>query len=301
MTDNRADLLLNLRHLLELDRDFGLEWVGKGGLTQARPGTSPPPVLSSVTTPVAALAPISAPALAAALSAAPALVAAPDSTLSPALAFAQLPDRPVAPVTAAEAPLLGESSLTAIAAEIARCTACGLCSTRSKTVPGAGHATAEIVFVGESPSVDDDAQGIPFVGADGDLLTRMIEAMGFARSSVFITNVIKCRPPGKRAADATEVKACVAFVHRQIAAIRPKVICTLGNQPLRALLGDDTLGLTKLRGQRLDYHGIPLIPTFHPDYLLRNPTAKKPCWEDLKAVLALLGRTPPRKPDTHTP
>ena len=287
MTDNRSDLLINLRHLLELDRGLGLEWVGKGGLTSARPAAPTTSALPAM--------PPRSPVVVSAASIAPlAEIAAPPLPLMP------VTGQTVAEQTGAEqaVALLGDSNLTTIAEEIARCTACGLCATRTKTVPGEGHATAEIVFVGESPSTEDDARGLPFVGPDGELLTRMIEAMGLSRSAVFITNVIKCRPPGKRPADAGEIKACVSFVHRQIAAIKPKVICTLGNQPLRALLGDDTLGLTKLRGQRLDYRGIPLIPTFHPEYLLRNPSAKKPCWEDLKAVLAVLGRTPPRKAET---
>jgi len=191
------------------------------------------------------------------------------------------------------APSDPEAALRAIAQEIAVCRACALCPTRTNTVPGEGDPKAELLFVGEGPGADEDAQGRPFVGKAGDLLTKMIEAMGFRRDQVFIANVVKCRPPGNRVPEPAEAAACLPFLHRQIAAIRPKVICTLGNTPLRALMGDDKLGITRLRGQRLEWRGIPLIPTFHPAYLLRNPPAKKPCWEDLKAVLALLGKTPP--------
>ena len=267
MTETRADLLTNLRQLLELDRGLGMEWLGKGGLTAATPGKTEA-LAAPLSVPVPVPTPISAPV--------PVVVTA-------------LPPQPAA------SPLLPASDLATIAAEIARCTACGLCSTRIKTVPGEGHATAEIVFVGEGPGADEDAQGRPFVGKAGELLTRMIEAMGFPRSDVYICNVVKCRPPGNRTPEPAEVAACLGYLHRQLAAIKPKVICTLGNTPLRALMGDDTLGITRLRGQRLDYRGIPLIPTFHPAYLLRNPPAKKPCWDDLKTVLGVLGRTPPAR------
>ncbi len=258
-SDLRSDLLINLRQLLELDRGLGLEWIGKGGLSTASPQVEP----------LVSMAPAPVPTA---------------------------PPHAPAPVEAPRAiELLPDTDLTTIASEIARCTACTLCATRSATVPGDGHATAEVMFIGEAPGVEDENHGQPFVGTDGDLLTRMIEAMGLSRSAVFITNMVKCRPPGKRPAATGEALACLGFLQRQIAAIKPKVICTLGNLPLRTLLADESLGLTKVRGQRLDYRGIPLIPTFHPDYLLRNPTAKKPCWDDLKAVLAVLGRTPPHK------
>ncbi len=267
MNDTRADLVTNLRQLLELDRGLGLEWLGKGGLTAAtpaKPGSTPP----DPAPPVASTA----------------------SATSGARA------EPVAPVVMPVSKTgitLPASDLATIAAEIARCTACGLCTTRIKTVPGEGHPTAEIVFIGEGPGADEDASGQPFVGKAGELLTQMIKEMGFPRSAVYICNVVKCRPPGNRTPEPAEVAACMGYLHRQLAAIKPKVICTLGNTPLRALMGDDTLGITRLRGQRLDYRGIPLIPTFHPADLLRNPPAKKPCWEDLKTVLGVLGRTPP--------
>ena len=131
------------------------------------------------------------------------------------------------------------------------------------------------------------------MGKAGELLDRMIVAMGLTRDQVYLCNVVKCRPPGNRTPEPAEITACLGYLHRQLAAIRPKVICALGNTPLRALTGDASLGITRMRGQRLDYRGTPLIPTFHPEYLLRNETAKKPCWEDLKQVLAVLGRTPP--------
>ncbi len=193
---------------------------------------------------------------------------------------------------------LPAAGLGAIAARIATCQACGLCKTRTNTVPGEGRPSAELLFVGEGPGADEDAQGRPFVGRAGELLTRMIEAMGFARSEVFIANIVKCRPPDNRLPEPAEVAACLPFLHEQIATLKPKVICTLGNTPLRALLNDDKLGITRMRGTRQNYRGIPLIPTFHPAYLLRNPPAKKPCWEDLQVVLSVLGRTPPARSGT---
>ena len=266
VTAMRDELLGNLRHLLELDRGLGLEWMGRGGLTSAAGSTRPE------------VAPASP--------ARPRLAEAPAAVPSPNEAPAAVPNP--APSTAA-------TTLDQLATTIAACRACGLCGTRAATVPGSGSITAEVVFIGEIPGPEDDASGLPFAGKDGELLTRMITAMGLSRESVFITNVIKCRPPASRAPLADEVAACVGFLHQQLGIIRPKVICTLGNLPLRALLNDVTLGVTRLRGSRLDYRGIPLIPTFHPSFLLRNEAAKKPCWEDLKQVLAVLGRTPPSR------
>ncbi len=121
----------------------------------------------------------------------------------------------------------------------------------------------------------------------------MIVAMGLKRAEVFITNVVKCRPPANRAPEPDEVAACMPFLLAQIAAIKPRIICTLGNVPLKALFGDGVEGITRSRGRRMTYQGIPVIPTFHPSFLLRNPAAKKPCWEDLQLVLRELGRVPP--------
>lgn len=259
MVAMRDELLGNLRHLLELDRGLGLEWMGRGGLTSTETSTRPE------------IAPIAA-----------------TQSTRPRLAETQ--------VSIPEArPAIEATTADQLAAAIFACRACGLCATRSTAVPGAGSATAEVVFIGEAPNAEEDASGQPFAGKDGELLTKMINAMGLSREQVFITQVIKCRPPASRAPLADEVAACLGHLHQQLASIRPKVICTLGNLPLRALMNDDTLGVTRLRGTRLDYRGIPLIPTFHPAFLLRNDAAKKPCWEDLKQVLAVLGKTPPTR------
>ena len=150
-----------------------------------------------------------------------------------------------------------------------------------------GSLRARLVFVGEAPGREEDLQGIPFVGAAGQLLTKMIQAMGLRREEVYICNVLKDRPPGNRTPLPEEVEACRPFLEEQLDIIRPKVICALGAVAAKALIGPH-VAITKARGQVFDYRGILLVPTFHPAYLLRNPAAKKPAWEDLKQVKALL-------------
>jgi DNA polymerase len=276
----RDELVRNLRGLVELDRGFGIEFSMR--LAEPTPGAAPAPNPAPVpaATPVRPAPPAPAPA--------------PVRAVAPAALASRPAPTPAAPPLAEAG--AGATSLAGIAAEISACRLCGLCSTRRTTVPGEGSASPELLFVGEGPGADEDAQGRPFVGAAGQLLTKMIEAMGFQRGEVFIANVVKCRPPGNRTPEPAEVAACMPYLRRQIAALRPKVICTLGNTPLRALLGDDSLGITRQRGKRFAYEGITLIPTFHPSYLLRNAEAKKPCWEDLQSVLKELGRSaPPRR------
>jgi len=131
------------------------------------------------------------------------------------------------------------------------------------------------------------------VGAAGQLLTKMIAAMGFSREEVFIGNIVKCRPPENRVPTPEEAAACIPFLHQQLALLKPRVIVTLGATALKYLLGLENAAITKIRGTWQDYHGIPVMPTFHPAYLLRNPASKREAWSDLKAVLARIGRTPP--------
>ncbi|HYE08367.1 MAG TPA: uracil-DNA glycosylase [Planctomycetota bacterium] len=269
----RAEIAHNLRQLIELDRGFGVEFA-------LRSPEAPAPARA---TPTSAPVARQSPSLPAPRPAEPVRVA--DAPAPPA-AEAWVPDPALFALPAAEA-------LATIVREVAGCTRCPLRAGCQRTVPGEGHASPEILFVGEGPGAEEDAQGRPFVGPAGQLLTKMIEAMGLARADVHIANVVKCRPPGNRTPEPDEVRACMPFLRAQIATLKPKVICALGNTPLRALMGDDALGITRQRGKRLSYQGIPLIPTFHPSYLLRNAEAKKPCWEDLKAVLAIVGRTPP--------
>ena len=164
---------------------------------------------------------------------------------------------------------------------------------RKKIVFGVGPATADVMFVGEGPGGDEDRIGEPFVGAAGQLLTRIIEAgMGMKRADVYIANIVKCRPPRNRNPEPDEVEACERFLKAQIRVIRPKVLVALGKYAAQTLLRDTT-PITRLRGRWREYEGIALMPTFHPAYLLRNPAEKRPVWEDIQEVLKFLGRPVP--------
>jgi DNA polymerase len=186
-------------------------------------------------------------------------------------------------------------SVEAIAAHVARCRNCELCQTRNKTVPGQGKTDApDILFVGEGPGAEEDAQGIPFVGKAGQLLTKMIDAMGYSRQEVFIGNVVKCRPPKNRKPQPEEMELCLPYLRQQIRLIRPRVIVGLGGTAMEGLLGKP-VAITRMRGVWQEYEGIKLMPTFHPSYLLRDPSKKKEAWLDLKAVLAALGKEPPAR------
>lgn len=186
-------------------------------------------------------------------------------------------------------------TLALIREDIGDCTRCKLHTLgRKQIVFGVGNPDAELMFVGEAPGADEDTQGIPFVGRAGQLLTKMIEAMGFSRDDVYIANVIKCRPPDNRNPDPDEVEVCEQFLFRQIASIQPKVIVALGSFAAKALLKTQT-PISRLRGRVYEYHGARLVPTFHPSYLLRTPGQKREAWEDLKVALGLLGRQPPAR------
>ena len=180
-----------------------------------------------------------------------------------------------------------EERLARLARDIEQCRRCPLYRTRTHAVVSDGTPHAKLVFVGEAPGRDEDLQGKPFVGAAGQLLTKMIEAMGLTRGEVYICNVLKDRPPANRTPLPEEVDACLPFLETQLDIIRPKVICVLGAVAAKALLGPH-VAITKIRGEVRDYHGILLVPTFHPAYLLRNPPAKKFAWADLKKVKKLL-------------
>lgn len=175
-------------------------------------------------------------------------------------------------------------SLQEIRDEIGDCRRCKLCSTRKNIVFGTGSPTAQLMFVGEAPGADEDAQGQPFVGRAGQLLTKMIQAMGLSREAVYIANIIKCRPPENRNPQPDEIAACSPFLLKQIESIRPKVICALGTFSAQTLL-ETQQKISALRGKFHDYHGVKLLPTFHPAYLLRNPNEKKTVWEDLKKIM----------------
>ena len=180
--------------------------------------------------------------------------------------------------------------------EIRSCTKCRLHERRRNAVPGAGSGSADIMFIGEGPGEQEDVQGLPFVGKAGQLLTKIIQTMGLSRETVYIANILKCRPdtPGQSAGNRKptpeEMQTCIPYLHEQIDLIRPKVIVALGATAVEGLLGK-TIGITRLRGQWRIYRGIPLMPTYHPAYLLRNqaPIEKRRVWEDMLQVMERLG------------
>jgi uracil-DNA glycosylase len=207
---------------------------------------------------------------------------------SPAPAVAR-PDVQEVPAVASSK---AHRTLDEIRRELGDCRRCKLCNGRKQIVFGSGNPRARLVFVGEGPGAEEDAQGLPFVGAAGQLLTKMISAMGLRRDDVYICNVVKCRPPGNRNPEPDEIAACEPFLRAQLASIGPEVVVALGKFAAQTLLREAT-PITRLRGQWRTYQGMRLMPTFHPAYLLRNPAEKKPCWEDLKAVMAVLAKAAP--------
>jgi DNA polymerase len=181
----------------------------------------------------------------------------------------------------------GHESLEAIRTELGDCTRCRLHSGRRNIVFGVGNPDAELMFIGEGPGYDEDVQGEPFVGRAGQLLTKIIQAIQLTRDEVYIANIVKCRPPENRDPEPDESAACRPFLDRQIEAIRPTVICTLGRVATQVLLSTSK-PLGRMRGEILQYGDAVLIPTFHPAYLLRNPAEKRKVWEDMKLIRRLL-------------
>ena len=210
-------------------------------------------------------------------------------------ATAVAPARRVSPATGPPDSLFGNLSaaqpafaqsketLEDIWRDIGDCTRCGLCEGRTQVVNTHGNRTARLMFVGEAPGADEDAQGKPFVGRAGQLLTKMIEAMGIKREDVIIGNVNRCRPPGNRQPTLEEAAICRPFLFREIVAVQPEIIVVMGNTALRNLL-EVREGITRVRGKFQDFRGIKVMPTFHPAYLLRDPSKKRETWEDLKMV-----------------
>ena len=175
--------------------------------------------------------------------------------------------------------------LDALNAEYAHCMACGLSKTRTNVVFGSGNPDAMLMFVGEAPGFDEDKQGLPFVGAAGQLLTKIIEAMKLTREDVYIANCLKCRPPQNRNPLPEEISSCSPILQKQIDIIRPRIICALGKFAAQTLLRTEE-PISRLRGRFFDWQeGIKLMPTFHPAYLLRNPDDKKLVWEDMKKIM----------------
>jgi DNA polymerase len=210
-------------------------------------------------------------------------------------AVSPLPDVPLGLVVGgasralADDPAFKLQSLEEIAATVAKCTRCPLYATATNPVPGSGNPDADFMIVGEAPGANEDEQGIPFVGAAGQLLTKIIGAINLSRDDVFIANVLKHRPPGNRNPMPEEVTACSPYLVRQIELVRPKVILALGTFAAQTLL-ETKLTIGKLRGQVHRYYGVPLVVTYHPAALLRNPAWKRPTWEDVQLARRILDR-----------
>ena len=181
-------------------------------------------------------------------------------------------------------------SLDEIRKEIGDCIRCKLCKGRKNIVFGVGDPKAELMFIGEGPGADEDEQGIPFVGRAGQLLTKIIEAMKFKREDVYIANIVKCRPPGNRNPEPDEVETCIPFLIKQVEIVSPKVIVCLGSVATQNLLNTEEK-ITKMRGNFTKWQGVPVMPTYHPAFLLRNPNMKRPLWEDMQQVMKLLGKS----------
>jgi DNA polymerase len=215
-----------------------------------------------------------------AVASAPTLASQPEAAAPTAAAAKKSP-------TAASTP--AADSLEQIRGEVAACRLCvDLCDSRTQTVFGVGDPRARLCFLGEAPGADEDRQGEPFVGRAGQLLTKIIEACRLSREQVYILNVLKCRPPGNRTPLPHEVANCRGFLDRQLALIRPDYICCLGTVAAQTLL-ETEVPISRLRGKFQEYRGIPVLCTYHPAYLLRNPAAKKDVWEDMKVLMRKLG------------
>ncbi len=209
---------------------------------------------------------------------------------SAAAAPPEAPNSRIAPPPAS----LNVASLDELRPIVLECRRCPLAETRNHVVFGEGDPHAKLMFIGEGPGYDEDMQGRPFVGKAGQLLNKMIVAMQFQREEVYIANVVKCRPPGNRVPSPDEAAACIGYLKRQIELIRPEVIVLLGATAVNFLLGKRE-GITRLRGKWLGYDGIPVMPTFHPAFLLRQESAKRDAWADLQQVMKVFGKVH-RKP-----
>jgi uracil-DNA glycosylase family 4 len=304
-----AELVASARALIEWFESAGatdvlVDGTPESALASLIPGArgaapraaAPPPSYAAPTPSYAAPTPAfvapqrtPVPASAAAFAQAAMPASAPVARPAPAPPAAPAPAPARAPITASNDDR--RASLLVLADEARACTRCGLHATRKQAVFARGNPFAELVFVGEGPGADEDAQGLPFVGKSGQLLDRMIVAMGYAPEDIYVCNIVKCRPPENRKPEPVEMAACSPFVVQQLALIKPKVIVALGATAVQGLLPSTTEGITRMRGKWKVYQQtIPVMPTFHPAYLLRNPDAKRDVWNDLKAVMERLGK-----------
>ncbi len=224
-----------------------------------------------------------------------------DSASIPASSSEQTTDQSASPTSISTAPQVHlpvthanlPDTLTELQELVTHCQACELHTTRTQTVFARGNGSSGLCFVGEGPGVDEDAQGEPFVGKAGILLDKMIAAMGFSREEVYVANIVKCRPPKNRKPHPREMQACVAYLHRQLEIVQPQAIVALGATAVEGLLGASG-GITRIRGRFRLYRGeVAVMPTFHPAYLLRNASAKRDVWNDLRQVVHHMGRKLP--------
>ncbi len=289
-----AEIAASLRAYLEVQEDSGAIGIPRGKRTTTTTNSGP-----TATTGSAAGGGAPEPTVSAPFAARPppqTSTSTPTST-SPSTELSPAPSTPTPTALPDADPTV---RLPLLQAEVAGCTKCGLATTRTKTVFSRGSHTAKLVFLGEAPGADEDAAGIPFVGRAGQLLDKMIAAMGLdAGKDVYVCNILKCRPPDNRRPTSQEMETCFPYVHEQLQLVSPDVIVALGNTAVAALLGTN-IGITKLRGQWKLYRGkIPVMPTYHPSYLLRpsetQAESKKQAWDDLKEVLKKLGREVPAK------
>jgi len=276
--DPRAEL----RELAQALRAH-LEWQQATGATGMPPGESPsgravPPPESTL--PARAEHPGARP---------------PESALFAEKAPPAAADGPKAPPAPELEPAERARRLTVLAETVKGCTRCALAGGRTQTVFARGTGSSRLMFVGEGPGADEDLQGFPFVGKAGQLLDRMIAAMGFSRDEVYVGNIVKCRPPNNRKPEPEEMAACLPYLAEQIELVGPEVIVALGATAVQGLFGTGE-GIMRIRGRWRLYQGrVPVMPTFHPAYLLRTPTAKREVWEDLQAVLRQMGRVAPSR------
>lgn len=294
------DLRAELSELVRLFQTH-VAWqreLGAAELPRASSPRAPAPVAGTVSAPVSvatADAPVTAAPSAEDAPAPPRVT--PPAAARPAPAPVVAPpllevDPPVAQADAPTDRASRSAALAVIQREVAGCAACKLAQRRTQTVFSRGNPEARLVFIGEGPGEQEDKQGVPFVGPAGQLLDKIIVAMSLAPEEVYVCNVVKCRPPGNRTPEPDEVTACTPFLLRQLGVVRPEVIVTLGRTATGFLLGSNA-PMSRLRGQWHAYQGIPLLPTWHPSYLLREPAHKGETWSDMKLVMQRLGLTPP--------
>ncbi len=289
LREELAELTAALRAHVEWQAETGASGLPAGPLPDELRALLDRPAISS---PEVSPAPASTPVAAPAPPPARAVEQPPARAVEQPAARPHQPSPPRRATEPSSGPDERVTRLALLAEEARSCTKCRLHTKRKQAVFARGNPFAELCFVGEGPGADEDAQGEPFVGKAGQLLDRMIAAMGYQRDEVYICNIVKCRPPENRKPEPDEMAACSPFAVQQIGLVKPKALVALGATAVQAMMGT-TEGITRLRGRMKMYKGIPMMPTFHPAYLLRNPDAKREVWADLQEVMKLLGKPLP--------